>query len=776
MFRNYLKIAVRNLLKNKVYSLINIFGLAIGIAFCILTLLYVRYEWSYDTFHEKADRIFRVYYVQDKAGDRKIRPATPPALAPALKEEFPAIIRTARFNLMHGTNTVRYGEKSFRARIAYADPSFFDMFSFPQVVSDSQNLLRDVNAVVITRAMASKYFGRENPLGKTISADRGGGRFRDYTVRGVIEIPANSTIRFDFLAALENIMQGKQASSWQWHALTTYVELSDRARISDLDDPAPAFLETHYAGLPGMKLWFRPLTDVHLDPKVKQASAILSGIALSVLLIACINFMNLSVALSSTRFKEVGLRKVVGARRSQLVCQFWGEAILLSIIALFLGIALAELLLPSFNGLVEKDLSISYRNVWVSFLGLALLVGVVSGSYPALALSGSHPVEVLKGRLRIGGAGRFGKGLVLVQFCLSLVLIIATLVMTREMDYIRAKDLGFDLEHVIDVHMYGLDGAERRRTLDAYRNMVPQYPNLLSMTASQSAIGNEGSGDDSQFEHRFFHVDYDFFETLGMELKQGRDFSRDLASDAEESVIVNETFVRALGWESPIGKSMPPTVRTNKTIIGVVKDFHLASLHHQIKPTAIHLLRPDDPNQSFAHVFIRCRAEDVSATVDLLEATWKEIHPAHPFTYSFLDQDMERQYRTERRWDQMIRYAAVLAIFIACLGALGLTALAVARRTKEIGIRKVLGASVPRIVVLLSKEFTYLVIAANLVAWPAAYYAMTQWLQNFAYRIDLGIGIFVLGGLAVLVIAWLTVSYQAIRAALANPVDALRYE
>ncbi len=797
MLKNYLTVAVRNLIRHKGYSAINIAGLAVGMAFCILTFMYVQHEWSYDTFHQNADRIYRVYQVNKYATGEQVSVVTPTPLAPTMKENFSEVVRAVRFWRWFDT-TVHYGDNLIgNNRLVFADPEVFDVFSFPQVQGNLKIALYDKNSVVMTQDMVKKYFGDKDPLGKSVSILMGRS-FRDFVVKGVVEIPENSSIQFDFAVSFENALkQGTRADDWSSSSLITYIQLSGQARASDLEQKLPRFVETYFGAVIeymrkgfkgyGQQLRLQPLTEVHLNPAITFGGMtppsnplyvyILSGIALSVLLVACVNFMNLSVGLASTRFREVGVRKVLGATRSRLAGQFWGEAVLLSLIAMFAGVALAEQALPTFNNLVERRLTLHYRSMWFTLVGLALMVGCIAGSYPALTLSRFQPVDALKGKLKIGGGNWFSRGLVVLQFSLSVILIVTTLVIARQMNFLRAKDLGFKKEHVVVIHAgWELGGSERRRFVDLLRHEVAPHGRIVGVSAAGASFGDDkwGSCKDLTYEGHsmkcYFHnTDYDFLKTLELELAEGRDFSKDFPTDVKESVLVNEAFVRQLGLRSPIGKKAP---RFGKTIVGIVKDFHLLSLHHDIVPVVLEL----GPDAMLEYIFVRLGPDRIPTTLGLLKEKWQEIVPYKPFVYSFLDEDVAQQYRAEKRWERIVHYSAAFAILIACLGAFGLTSLAVARRTKEIGIRKVLGASVSNIVMLLSREFVLLVGIANLIAWPVAYYAMRWWLENFAYRIALGSGVFILGGTLALAVALLTVSVQAIQAARANPVGALRYE
>ncbi|OGG56037.1 MAG: hypothetical protein A3F84_16080 [Candidatus Handelsmanbacteria bacterium RIFCSPLOWO2_12_FULL_64_10] len=842
MFKNYLTVAFRNLLRHRVHSAINIAGLAVGIAFCILTFLYVRHEWSYDTFHKNADSIYRVYRVGKRPdGEKTVNGGTQYPVGPALQAHFPEVRQMVRFERSRATVT---GEnRSFPESVVFTDPAVFEMFSFPLLRGNPETALKDKSAVVISEEMAQKYFGDQDPIGKRLSIRRGRGGgfpqlqseaalkgknwtpvtgefgklwgagnappghqlvqvfgdFYDFTITGVARnTPDNSSIRFDFLLPYENIkdLTGIDINSWSVYPRnSTYVQLSEGVLIPDLETKFSRFIEKFTNRY---QLRLQPLIDIHLNPAIPgpepmsspQYAYVLSGISLFVLLIACVNFINLAVGRSSTRAREVGIRKVGGASRAQLMRQFWGESVLLTFIALCIGIALAELLLPAFNGLTGKHLALTlYANgpALAFLIGLNLFVGVAAGLYPALILTGFHPVVVLRGRLKVGSPNLLGRGLVVLQFALSIFFIVSALLMNGQVRFLKGQDLGFHREQIVVIPNKGLIEPERKRLFAFFKNELARHDEIAGVTGATHLFNQVKKSKFQQQDGKMrdissLGVDYDYLDMFGLELKEGRNFSRDQISDATKATIVNETLVKAFEWDSALGKTyrghpgtygviaMGANFVMNPKIIGVVKDFHVESLHHEIVPLALYL----EPAPEY--LFIKIRPNRIPSALALLKDTWRQAAPSLPLDFFFLDEYVDRQYRAEERWGQIIGYASVFAVFIACLGAFGLTALAVARRTKEIGIRKVLGASVPSLLALLSGEFVVLVTVANLVAWPAAYYAMNRWLQDFAYRIPLGVGPFILGGVLTLVVSLLTVNIQAMKAARANPVEALRYE
>jgi putative ABC transport system permease protein len=548
-----------------------------------------------------------------------------------------------------------------------------------------------------------------------------------------------------------------------------------------------------FFGSPDRPLRLLPLKKLYLNSVISKwltiqsdpvYSYILSGIALAVLLMACFNFVNLSLGLSSRRFKEVGMRKVVGARRGQLVKQYLSESLLLVFLSLLAGAGLALLSIPTFSRLLERSLSFDLRIVMIPFVGLIVLVGVLAGLYPAFVLSRLHPADILKKRSQMQSKKGLRNLLVVVQFGLSILLIITTLSMARQMQFMRTKNLGFNADHLVVIDAggggTGLNEAECRRVLSVYRQAVSQQRDLLSATMTSMSFGQENTwGTSFEFENRniscrMYSIDYDYAQTLGMRIVQGREFSPDFPGDLENSVMVNESLVRVLGWEDPIGRAIPgDNDMLPGKIIGVFADSHLRSLHYEVRPAVFHL---KVINGSFRYLLIRIAAENVPETLDLLENIWKVTVPNRPFLFSFLDEDVDRVFKEDKRWVDISRYSALFAILIACLGAFSLTSLALARRTKEVGVRKVLGASVIRIALLLTKDLFLLVLFANAIAWPSAYLLLRIWLQDFAYRTTISIELFLLGAVLTVLIALATISIQVLKAANADPVDSLRYE
>ena len=787
MFKNYLKIALRNIQRHKTYSFINIFGLAIGMACCLLIFLWVQDEFRFDRFHENRNQIHQVYSeLEYQDGRTRVFTGSYYPLAKILKDEVPEAFDALRYE--EAANIlVRYGEKSTTDNtVGLADPSFFDVFSFPFVKGNVETALSDLNSIVITERMAQKYFGNEDPMGKVLNVHGQA----DLKVTGVIEnVPIHSSLQFDCIIpfAWQFGPSGKEPTHWGGNPLSTFILLHKDA---DLTNVAAKINDIYKKYNPSDKVQ----VDLHLHPLARwhlyspegggliRSITIFSIIALFVLIIACINFMNLSTARSATRSNEVGLRKVVGAKKSDLVQQFLGESILLSLITLFLALMLVWLLIPTFNNLMSKQLSLKLllKPLVISgVIGIAFFTGIVSGSYPALFLSSFQPIQTLKGASGYGAQSYFfRKALVVFQFALSIFLIIGTVVIYRQMNFVRHKDLGYHQKDVLCVRMIG----SLQNQYETAKNELLRNPNIVSITrsvqhpvnigSSVSAIDWDGKNPDESATMNFEYVDYDYFKTLGMEIIDGRSFSREHSTDLSEGYIVNEEAVRLMGIDSPVGKRLS-VFRKEGRIIGVVKNFHFQPLHQPIRPFVIGA----DPNWSKNWMFIKLKPENLTETVASIKSICKKFDADDSYmNFHFLDSALDSSYRAERQIGQFASYFTVLATLISCLGLFGLASFMSQQRTREIGIRKVLGASVPGVVFMLSKDFTKWVFISNIIAWPAAYVVVQKMLQRFAYRIDVGFEIFILSGIAALVIALLTVSFQTIRTAQANPVESLRYE
>jgi putative ABC transport system permease protein len=804
LIKNYLKIALRNLLKFKAYSFINIFGLAIGIAACMMILLYIRDELSYDKYNAKADQIYRIHTFGKLAGNEINIAVSPPPLGETLVRDYPEVVQYTRL-LPNKTMLIRYKDNVFNeSNFFWADSTVFDVFTIPFIEGDPKTALNQPHTVVLTEKLAKKYFGKEDPMDKIMKFEDG----TPYTVKGVVQnCPPNAHFHYDIFASIASLGLG-DTPYWISNNFYTYIVLRKGVPGSELEAKLPGFAEK-YAG-PQLKELFgasweelrksdniyefhmQPLTDIHLnshlDYELEPNSDIkyvyiFSIIALFILLIACINFMNLSTARSAVRSKEVGIRKVLGSNKTQLVKQFLSESILLTFIAVVIAIALVEIFLPSFNTLAGKDLHTSYFNNFITIPVLVLvviIVGLIAGSYPAFFLSSFRPVTVLKGNLNHIGGSWLRSGLVVFQFAISIILFIGTFIIYGQLKYVQDKNLGFDREHVLVVtRAWALENQSQTFKNELMNNThivsASNTDNLPGRLFGQTVFKPEDSQSPQQYILAIMSTDYDFAKTMKLKLAEGRYFSREHASDSL-TVVINESAAKLMGIKDPVGKRVILQGRTNDesmvfTVIGVLKDFNFESLHQKIRPLAIFLNKGQT-----AYLPVRIRPADVAGSVSFVEKEWKKFVPNKPFEYFFLDEDFNKLYQSEQKTGEIFSVFSVLAIFIACLGLFGLAAFTAERRTKEIGIRKVLGASIPGIVILLSKEFTKWVLVANIIAWPLAYYFMNNWLQNFAYRIDPGWGTFLLSAVIALFIALLTVSFQAIKVAVANPVNALRNE
>jgi putative ABC transport system permease protein len=800
MLRSYVKVAHRSVLRQKGYAAINVVGLAVGLAFCTLILLYVRDELTFDRFHAQSDRIYRVYkayYTPDGGIERKDA-WLPAPQGPAMKSDLPEVDEYVR--VRSRSYFVRRHTEAVEEQILFADASLFDVFTFPLLKGDPGTALADPSSIVLTESMALKYFGDQNPMGGRLAV-RLTDRFEDFVVTGVAaDVPGNSSIQFGLLAPFVRISSPRD--DWYSNNYFTYVRLKGQSSPVDLEAKLVDFRLKYFPnqvqelrdrgnwtgdGLP-VRYHLQPLTDIHLDPTIASEpppgdptySYVLASLAIVVLVVGCINFTTLALGRSAIRAREIGVRKVVGARRTQIMLQFWGEALILSILALVVGLGLAGLSLPVFNELADKSLRLDFSVGTLSaLLGLAIATALLAGCYPALLLSSLRPVETLKNRLRLGGSRGLTRSLVVVQFALSIFLVVSALTMLNQLRYMQTRDLGFDKEQVVVIPVQGLDGQRMLRLMESE---VGSHSGIVGLTGINNAFarGQWARGFKHEDEEKLayiYRVEIDFMDVLGMELLAGRNFDPLRATDSSHAVIINEALARDFGWADPVGKvvsglnAYEGRPDLDPTVIGIVKDFNFRSLHRPVEPMMMSLSM-----DRIYNLLARVRPNEVPASLAALRAAWENLTPDVPFTYSFLDDDLDRQYRSEERWSRIIGFGSLFAILVACLGLFGLGALAVTGRTKEIGIRKVLGASVSSVMVLISKEFAWLVLVAIALAAPAAYFAMSRWLGDFAYRIDIGPGVFLLTGMLVLITALATVSYQSLKAGIADPVKSLRHE
>ncbi|HEV2480815.1 MAG TPA: ABC transporter permease [Puia sp.] len=792
MLKNYLLTAFRHLWRHRVFSLLNIIGLTIGMSACFLVFLYVKFELSYDNFEPKKDRIYRLVCDIRTPTETIHAGVCSNPMALNAKLEFPDVEKFCRFNPQ--STLFRRGDKKFQEdKTAAADSTFFEVFDFPLLQGNPVTALREPNSIVLSESAAKKYFGIEDPMGQHLL-------WTDHdittTVTGVMkDIPENSELKADVLVSQASWRFFDSAADTRWGSfgMYSYLLLKPHTDPRGLERKFPAFIEKRDG--PEMKqsqmyfsLFLEPLADVYLHSTRGGTESgsmtnvyVFSLIGIFILLIACINFINLTTARSTERAREVGIRKVIGAERPQLTGQFLGEAVVLALIAFVLSVFVCALLIPPFNFLAGKTVSTGFFHHPLYSLGLlaiAVTVGLLAGFYPALVLSGFQPILVLKGRFSTGSRGLFlRQSLVVLQFTISIGIIVSTIIVDKQLSYMRNQDLGFNNQRmlVLDTH-----GDVHR---EALKNEIAGLPNVLATAMSSSVPGSGNPGAYSQVQNAkgdmqianldLYFVDFDYMKQYQMKMVAGRMFSRAYGTDTTQAMIINESAARLFGYHSPqdaIGRKFSQWGREGK-IIGVVKDFHFRSLQTEIKPLSIRI----EPN-GCDQISVNVSGNHLPATIDAIGEKWRKIIPYRPYSYAFADEIFDRQYRSEERFGRLFLNFAILAIAISCLGLLGLASYATIQRTKEIGIRKVLGASVPRIVNLLSREFLLLVLIAFLIATPVSYFLMHGWLKDFYYRITIPWWIFALGGVLAMVIAVLTISFQAIRAAMVNPVESLKYE
>ncbi len=780
MFKNYCKIALRNIKKHKAYSFINIAGLTAGLVCFIIISLWVRDELSFDQFHENKERLYKPI-VQWENGQMTTTSSW--ALGPAMKTQIPEIEDFARVWFWH-RSLVKYGDKRFDEENFYlADPSIFTMFSFPFVQGDPETVLSEMNSIVITRETAERYFGNEDPMGKVLQVVA---NEDDFIVTGVIEnIPSNSLMQFDMVARIE-LMGERRLTSWEFTGYS-FVMLREGVSINEINQKIEGFIrenaDPEFTGI--MKL--QPFTQVHLYargvPGLIQQVYTFSAVAILVLIIACVNFMNLSTAKASVRAKEVGMRKVSGARRVQLIRQFLGEAILYAFFAFILAIFISILLLPIFNEMTGKHLDLFHHPEMLLMLtGIVLFTGLIAGSYPAVMLSSLQPIQALKEGISRQLRGSFRKLLVVFQFIVSVGLFICIFVVSRQLDLLQNMDLGLNRDHVV---MFRNNEALKSR-FDAFSAELKRMPGIFNASASvvppttvgQAIFINWAKNSGGEPAGTNYTVsDYDFVETFDLELIQGRSFSRSYVRDAKEACIINETLANQLGLKSPVGEQITlefdgfDESERQVKVIGVVKDFHFQSLRSPLGPFLLKIQR-----QWCNYVYVKIDGKDVQKSLKEIGRVFGRFSPDYPFDYEFLDDYYNEMYKAEIELGTLFKVFGGLALFISCMGLFGLSTFVAEQRTKEIGIRKVLGARVSSIVYLLSQGFTKLVLISNLIAWPVSYWLMKHWLQEFSYKITLSIDIFLVSAFLTLAIAVLSVGYQTVKAAVANPVDSLMYE
>lgn len=789
MFQNYIKIAIRNIIKSKGYSFLNIFGIAIALTCVLLILLWVQDELSWDSFQKNVDSICLVEQDQPTSrGNFHVR-VTPFPMGPALKKEIPEIKNSARYGFP-GTILMKHNDEAFyENEVQCVDPAFLKMFTYNLIKGDMETFFTQPSSVIITEDVAEKYFGNADPVGKTITLNNK----YPFTVTGVIQnIPHNTNLKFDILISFDFMKTiGLYSDSWSANEIYTWVQLNDNADLSVVNKKITKLRGQHASAQNsgGSHITFNlmPLKDMRLYARFGygeslgtiQTIYIFTIIAVFILIIACINYINLSTARAAKRYKEIGLRKVVGAERKNIVSQFYIESFLLIFLAVLFSLALIELLIPSFNRLSGKNFSgdILLQPVFlIGVLAVALITGFLSGTYPALFLSAFSPNRVLKGKNQFSGKSSIlRKSLVVFQFALSVILITGTIVMLKQLEFLRNKNLGYDKEQLIYLPL----NSETKKSYSLLKENLGKSPDILGVTGTyqvptmmnENAGGAEWDGKDPNFKPKIGYaaIDYDYFKTMKIHLNEGRVYSREFATDSTKAVMINEELAKMISNKSVVGKRFSWV--NDGIIIGVIKDFSYEKVQKAIAPLAIYLM-PRDVNFAVA----RLAPGNITQSLEHVKEIWQETYHDLPLEYRFFDEDFAKMFQADEQMMSVFSYATFFAIVVACLGLFGLAAFISELRTKEIGIRKVLGASISGITFMLSKEFILWVIASNIIAWPVSYFIMNRWLENFAYRTEMNVWVFILSAFIALLIALITVISQTIKAATANPVESLRYE
>lgn len=798
MIKNYLLIAIRNLTKNFGYTAINIFGLAIGLACCLLVTLYIRFELSYENFHDKKASVYRYIPRGERDGKVSMQTMLPAGFGPLIKDSFREVEKFTRFSDVDERALLRKGDLFLDAKtLSVADKDFFEIFSFQLLQGDAANVFARPNTIAIAQSVADKYFPNHDALGQVIRYNNA----YDYEITGVFkDVPANSHLQFTYLTTFETIAKMIQdqynypadlflnsLDAWNY---STYFYIPNEPDIEGLAKRIDQkFTEARKEEFnnQGLGDWLQPLEEIHFTKGIKADSAngdisyvyIFSAVALLILTIACFNFMNLSTARAMKRAKEVGLRKVMGAFRHQLIYQFLGETVVLVSISLVIGIILLEALVPMFNSLVNQQLEINYigeNSVLLYIIVAGLLTGILAGSYPAFYLSSFMPAQVLKGQTGPTGNAGLRKTLTVLQFGVAAFLMIGTLVVYQQMSFIQNKNLGFDKESIV----YMNPPAELWTKREVMKENLMSNTQIKSVAFSNGTPGMESSTWQYDFpgleipkrSMNTMIIDYDYLKTFGLEIVEGRDLSKDFGTDSTEAYLINEAAVQELMLDKPVGTPIRALDgHPVGKIVGVVKDFHYRSLHRKIEPLVLRY----DPRNMWC-MSVKMSDGNLKDNLMALEKEWKKLAPDYPFSYQFVDETIERQYRAEQNTGVLIGAFAVLAIIIACLGLLGLTAFMTEQRKKEIGVRKVLGASVSGIILLLSKDFSRLVLIAFVIVIPLAWYAMNQWLADFAYQVKVSPLVYLAAGIIIIGIAFGSVFYQALKAAIINPSETLRNE
>ena len=798
MIRNYFTITYRNLWRRKIFSFINITGLSTGLACCMLMFLYAKDEITFDRFHEKQHHIYRVTaLITDREGSRDPwkSGSTGMVQGEAFLNEIPEVEAFVR--LKDFTYIIRKEGELFKESALYADSNFFSVFSFRLLQGNPVTALGGMNSVVLTEDMAKKYFGTTEVLGKNLELGIEG-VFENFVVTGVAEkAPQNSTIKYGILLPFAHYARMHPDDQWLNFFLNTFVVLHPGTDVKAVKAKFAKVFEKNAQKqiAEAAKNWgfndqvtfgLQPLRDLHLNTEWYLGNGLADGsnpiyayvlavIAAFILLIACINFVNITVAQSLKRSKEIGIRKVAGGMRKQLTIQFLGESFAICLLAFTLAILLAHWALPLFNQLANKKLGLSYlldTDLVIGYFVLLLITTFAAGFYPALVLSGFHPAKALYGKQKLTSKNYFAKSLVVVQFALATFLIIGTLTIYSQFNFLLHKDLGYNDEHLVRISLPWWQDNDN--LLELFKTQLADQPSIISMAGKNGGrTGTSVKANGKEIGTDLSRIDEHYFPTLQIPLIEGRNFSRDFPSDTVDAVIVTEAFAEEAGWQDAIGETVDFFhANQKKTVIGVVKDYHFRSVKEKIGPQ----LFVQYPNLKYGQIWVKIRPDHIPEALALLEDTYRRLVPFYPYEYQFMDTVNAQQYGAEAKWKQIIQCAAILSIFISCMGLFGLTALAIEQRSKEIGIRKVLGATVTNVVTLLNRDFLILVMIGFLTAIPIGWYSANEWLQDFAYRVDIGAGVFVLAGVVAVLIALATVSWQSIKAAIANPVKSLRSE
>lgn len=793
MIKNYFKIAFRSLLKSKGTSIINVLGLSIGMACCIIIFLFVQNELSYDRFHSKSDNIFRVLTIDEALGvSSSLVGITLPALGEAMENQFPEVVNKVRM-LTQGRQLVNYEQQGFYTEhFVYAEPSLFDVFDFKLIDGDTEAALSAPNTVVFTESMAKRTFGNDDPIGKRVDI---GNQTGLEVVAVMQDITENSHLGFDVIVSMEQADTtsnfARFLNSWQSISMVTYVELANPANEEPVKAKMEELIRANDVG-DNFKVTLQPLKDAHLKSsgilfenynlnKTDEGYVYtLAAVGIFVILIASFNFMNLSTARSANRAQEVGVRKVFGAIRKQLISQFMIESIIISFVSLMLAIGFVTAVGSAVNLPFEENLALVFLSnpVWLAgAIGFTLMLGLFSGSYPALLLSGYNPISILRGSFKTSSKGvLLRKGLVIFQFTISIVMIIGTTIVYDQLQLLRNADKGFDTEQIVTLNI-GDPGLQQ--SVPVLKNKLEQNPAITATartggmpgrTFGRRGVVPEGASQEDTWIVSVLNFDESYVELMGMEIVDGRMFDREIQTDQQQAILINEAMAKELAWDEPVGRKIG-FGQNERTIIGVVKDFHFASMRFKIEPLAMFF----NPNGG-GNLAIKFNAGNVSETMAFVQEAWNEVYPNSPIEYRFFDEEFGRQYESDERFGRLVFSFTWLAIFIACLGLFGLSAFTAEQKTKEIGVRKVLGASISGIVVLLSRQFTKLIIVAMVLASPLAYFMMDTWLNDFAYRVDINWFWFLVSAVAALAIALLTVTFQSVKAAMINPANSLRCE